>query len=106
MVKKPCEQYEIDKSICPEPGNCFKCQISKADCSYWWMVEAMSVVSEQYFYKCNNCGEFFSSSQKVKSPGALLSLPGAFVKCPKCGSKDIDESEDIDDKPSSDHTWG
>lgn len=40
MIEKPCLQWgELDPRICPEPGNCDKCQIPMAECSYWWMVE-------------------------------------------------------------------
>ena len=40
MIAKPClTDKNVNLQICPEPGNCDKCLISKADCSYWWMVE-------------------------------------------------------------------
>jgi len=47
-IKKPCLDWETDNRVCPEPGNCFKCLISKADCSYWWMV---STKKHRHHYK-------------------------------------------------------
>lgn len=36
-IEKPCLNWN-DPKIFPEPGNCDKCQIPMAECSYWWMV--------------------------------------------------------------------
>lgn len=39
-----------------------------------------------YFYKCNTCGELFSSNHNGKGIFARLLKK---VKCPHCGSRDV-----------------
>jgi len=63
-AEKPCLKWaEPDPRICPEPGNCDKCQIPMAECPYWWMM----YISEDYRCLCANCNsiENYSGGESV-----------------------------------------